>query len=372
MGQIFALGRIGPYFPRRCVLTPYETLGLRALHLMDPERAHGVSLWALRWGLVPLPGKISLPRLATDVAGLALANPIGLAAGYDKNAAALPALIKAGFGFVEVGAATPRPQLGNPRPRLFRLAPERAVINRFGFNNQGAEVIAQRLAKRPRGCVPIGLNLGANKDSADRAADFARVLVQCGDHVDFATVNVSSPNTEKLRDLQGEGALTALLSRVMESRAALARPIPIFLKIAPDLNSDEISQIAEVALRAGIQGIIATNTTLSRAGLTSPLAAQAGGLSGAPLFEKSTRVLAQLSQATGGRLPLIGVGGISSALDAYAKIRAGASAVQLYSALVYQGLSLVSDIARGLDALLAQDGFATLADAVGTARGDWL
>lgn len=353
-------------------MTLYEGLGLRALHLLNPERAHGVSLLALRAGMVPLAGQITSPRLRSTLAGMALRNPIGLAAGYDKNAVALAPLSRAGFGFIEVGAATPRAQEGNAKPRLFRLTADRAVINRFGFNNQGAVAIAARLAARPHGAVPVGLNLGANKDSPDRAADFAAVLAQCGPHVDFATVNVSSPNTENLRNLQGPAALAALLSQVMETRASLARPIPIFLKIAPDLGTEEIDHIAEVALRAGIHGIIATNTTLSRQGLTSRHAGQKGGLSGAPLFEKSTRILAQLSRATGGKLPLIGVGGISSAKDAYAKIRAGASAVQLYSALVYQGLSLIPSIARGLDDLLARDGFATVADAVGTARGDWL
>jgi dihydroorotate dehydrogenase len=345
---------------------------MRALRSLDPERAHGVSLLALRAGIVPLAGCISTPRLATTVAGLALTNPIGLAAGYDKNAVAIAPLSRAGFGFLEVGAATPRAQEGNARPRLYRLTDDRAVINRFGFNNQGADAIAARLALRAKGAVPVGLNLGANKDSPDRAADFAAVLTRCGADIDFATVNVSSPNTEKLRDLQGPQALAALLARVMQARADLPRPIPIFLKIAPDLGGDEISQIAEVAVLAGIQGIIATNTTLARDGLTSPHAGQSGGLSGAPLFEKSTRVLAQLSRATGGTLPLIGVGGVSSADEAYAKIRAGASAVQLYSALVYQGLSLIPQIARGLDALLARDGYANVAQAVGTARGDWL
>jgi dihydroorotate dehydrogenase len=353
-------------------LSLYEALALRALHQFDPERAHGMSLLALRAGLVPLAGQITSPRLACTVAGLKLPNPIGLAAGYDKNAVALAPLQRAGFGFVEVGAATPRPQIGNARPRLFRLPQDRAVINRFGFNNQGAEVIAARLAARKRGPVPVGLNLGANKDSPDRAADFAAVLATCGAYVDFATVNVSSPNTEKLRDLQGPAALSALLARVMEARVTLPRPIPIFLKIAPDLGTEDIAQIAEVALASGIDGIIATNTTLSRDGLTSPQAGQTGGLSGAPLFEKSTRVLAQLSHATGGKLPLIGVGGVGSAAQAYAKIRAGASAVQLYSALVYEGLSLIPKIALGLDALLAQDGFANLQDAVGSGRTDWL
>ncbi|NEY90966.1 quinone-dependent dihydroorotate dehydrogenase [Tabrizicola oligotrophica] len=353
-------------------MTPIETLGLALLHRVDPERAHGLSLLALRSGLAPLPGPVTSLRLATTLAGLSLPNPVGLAAGYDKNASALAALVRAGFGFVEVGAATPLPQPGNPKPRLFRLTEDRAAINRFGFNNAGADAIAARLAAHPRGAVPVGLNLGANKTSADRAADFARVLATCGPHVDFATVNVSSPNTEKLRDLQGAAALSALLAGVMETREGLARRIPVFLKIAPDLNSDELAQLAEVALASGVDAVIATNTTLSREGLKSAHAGETGGLSGAPLFEKSTRVLAQLSRLTEGRLPLIGVGGISNADEAYAKIRAGASAVQLYTALVYQGLSLVAEVARGLEALLARDGHATIAAATGTNRGVWL
>lgn len=349
-----------------------ESLGLAALHRLDPERAHGLSLRALSAGLVPLSGVVTSSRLATRVAGLDLPNPVGLAAGFDKNATAIAPLSRAGFGFIEVGAATPRPQPGNPQPRLFRLTEDRAAINRFGFNNEGAEAIGARLAARKRGAVPVGLNLGANKDSTDRAADFARVLAVCGPHVDFATVNVSSPNTEKLRDLQGRAALSALLAGVMETRAGLVRPIPVFLKIAPDLTPDELAEIAEVALAAGLAGIIATNTTLSREGLKSADRTQMGGLSGAPLFEKSTRILAQLSQLTDGKLPLIGVGGISTPEQAYAKIRAGASAVQFYTAMVYEGLSLAPRIARGLDALLARDGFANVAAAVGTGRGDWL
>jgi dihydroorotate dehydrogenase len=349
-----------------------ERAGLALLHCCDPETAHGLSLGALQRGLVPLPGVITSPRLATALAGLTLPNPVGLAAGYDKNAVAIAPLSRAGFGFIEVGAATPRPQDGNPRPRLYRLTEDRAAINRFGFNNDGMEAIALRLAARTPGPVPVGLNLGANKDSPDRAADFARVLAHCGPHIDFATVNVSSPNTEKLRDLQGPAALTALLAGVMAARAALARPVPVFLKISPDLTDDDLAAIAEVALASGIAGIIATNTTIARDGLSSPHRNQAGGLSGAPLFEKSTRTLARLSQLTAGRLPLIGIGGIGSAEDAYAKIRAGASAVQLYTAMVYQGLSLVARIARGLDTLLARDGHASVADAVGTGRADWL
>ena len=348
-----------------------ERMGLWALRRLDPERAHALALRALNAGLVPLPGVMTSPRLATDLAGLTLSNPVGLAAGFDKNAEALDPIGRAGFGFAEIGGVTPRPQPGNPRPRLFRLPQDRAVINRFGFNNDGMEVIARRLAARAPGGI-VGLNLGANKDSPDRSGDFAQVLTRCGDYLDFATVNVSSPNTEKLRDLQGRAALTALLDRVMAARAELARPIPIFLKIAPDLTDDELAEIAEVATEAGLSAIIATNTTLSREGLKSAHRDQPGGLSGAPLFEKSTRVLARLSQLTDGRMPLIGVGGIGSAEQAYAKIRAGASAVQLYSAMVYQGLSLAPRIVRGLDRLLERDGFDSVAEAVGTKREDWL
>src|SRR6056300_111469 len=348
-----------------------ERLGLAALHKFDPETSHGLSIAALKSGLAPLSGQVTSSRLATTIAGLDLPNPIGLAAGYDKNAEVIAPLTKAGFGFIEVGAATPRPQPGNPKPRLFRLIQDQAAINRFGFNNQGMEAIGARLAARPNTGI-VGLNLGANKDSSDRAADFALVLAHCGPYLDFATVNVSSPNTEKLRDLQGKDALGALLNGVLATNAGLSTPIPIFLKIAPDLTPDEIADIADVAREIGISGIIATNTTLSREGLTSKDRGEQGGLSGAPLFEKSTRVLAQLSQLCGPDIPLIGVGGVSTAAQAYEKIRAGASAVQLYTALVYGGLSMVSDIAKGLDALLERDGFANVADAVGSGRPDWL
>jgi dihydroorotate dehydrogenase len=354
------------------VVKTVERIGLSLLHRLDPERAHGISLFALRAGLVPLPGPVDLPRLHTTLAGMPLLNPVGLAAGYDKNATAIAPLSRAGFGFIEVGAATPLPQPGNDRPRLFRLTEDRAVINRFGFNNQGMEAIGARLATRSRGRVPVGLNLGANKTAQNRAADFATVLTRCGPHVDFATVNVSSPNTERLRDLQGRAALAELLRRVMESCLALPRPIPIFLKIAPDLVKQDLEDVVEVAVAARISGIIATNTTISREGLKSASQGEAGGLSGTPLFEKSTRVLARLSQLTHGLMPLIGVGGVSSAEEAYQKIRAGASAVQLYTAMVYQGLSLVPEIAKGLDALLARDGYANVAMAVGTGRNAWL
>ena len=341
------------------------------LYGFDPETAHGLAIRALKLGLGPSVGQVTSPRLRTRVAGLDLLNPIGLAAGFDKNAEVIEPLGKCGFGFIEVGAATPRPQPGNPKPRLFRLTEDRAAINRFGFNNQGMDAIANRLANRPKNGV-IGLNLGANKDSQDRAADFAKVLARCGAHLDFATVNVSSPNTEKLRDLQGKDALSALLNGVIDANDQLEKPISIFLKIAPDLADQDLIDIAQVARDTRIHGIIATNTTLSRDGLKSAHRGQMGGLSGAPLFEKSTHVLARLSQLTDGEIPLIGVGGVATPEHAYQKIRAGASAVQLYTALVYGGMSSVTDIVGGLEALLERDGFANVADAVGSGRNDWL
>ncbi|WP_025050757.1 quinone-dependent dihydroorotate dehydrogenase [Sulfitobacter noctilucae] len=341
-----------------------ERLGLAALRKLDPEAAHGLAIRALQLGLTPTPGPITTPRLKTTLAGITLPNPVGLAAGFDKNATAIAPLSRSGFGFVEVGAATPLPQPGNPKPRLFRLTEDRAAINRFGFNNEGAQAICDRLARRGAG-VPVGLNLGANKTSTDRAADFAAVMVAARDHVDFATVNVSSPNTEKLRDLQGKAALAALLEGVMDVRGAT----PVFLKIAPDLTEAELADVAQVAQDARVAAIIATNTTLDREGLHGPHRAEAGGLSGRPLFDKSTRILARLARLTD--IPLIGVGGIATAEDAYAKICAGASAVQLYTALVYGGISLASDIPKGLEALLKKDGFATVADAVGCRKEAW-
>jgi dihydroorotate dehydrogenase len=343
-----------------------ERLALPLLRRLDPETAHGLALRALARGIGPRrSAEVSL-RLRTRLAGIELANPLGLAAGFDKNAEAVGPLVAAGFGFVEVGAATPLPQPGNPRPRLFRLAEDRAVINRFGFNNDGVAAISRRLAARPPGGV-VGLNLGANKASADRAADYAAVLAAAGPYLDFATVNVSSPNTERLRELQGAEALRDLLAGVDAANRALPRPVPVFLKIAPDLTEGELEALVGVALDAGIAGIVATNTTIARDGLRSRHAYEAGGLSGAPLFARSTAVLARVHALTGGRLPLVGVGGVGSAPEAYAKIRAGASAVQLYTALVYQGLGVMPRILAGLDALLARDGFASVAEAVGTA-----
>lgn len=356
-------------------MTPIERLGLAALHRLDPERAHDLSILALQRGLVPLPGKpVTSDRLRVRLAGLDLPNPVGLAAGYDKNARVLPALMRAGFGFVEIGAATPRPQPGNPKPRLFRLTEDKAIINRFGFNNEGAEAIARRLAARPNAYplgIPVGLNIGANKDSADRSADFAQVVRTAGAAADFLTVNVSSPNTEKLRDLQGPEALAALLQGVIAARDTLPNRPPVFIKIAPDLDDAGIADIARVALAAPVDAIIATNTTLSRQGIASQNANEAGGLSGAPLFNRATQVLARLYRQTEGRIPLIGVGGISSSEQAWQKLRAGASAVQIYSALIYQGFSLAARIAQDIDARLAREDL-TLAELTGSGNADWI
>lgn len=345
-----------------------EKLGLPLLRQLDPERAHSLALTAVKAGLGPHAGAFTTARLRTTLAGMTLPNPIGVAAGFDKNATATGPLQRAGFGFLEVGAATPKPQPGNPKPRLFRLSEDRAAINRFGFNNDGADAIAARLSRLPRE-IPIGLNLGANKDSADRVADFASVLTTCAPHIDFATINVSSPNTEKLRDLQGKAALRQIIEQVVAARTGTK--VALFLKIAPDLTDAELEDIADVIAGSALQGVITTNTTLARDGLKSPHATEKGGLSGQPLFNSSTRILAKFHHLTNGTIPLIGVGGVASADQAYAKIRAGASAVQLYTGLVYGGLTMVTEIAKGLDTLLARDGFASVADAVGTGVTDW-
>ncbi|MDB6178041.1 quinone-dependent dihydroorotate dehydrogenase [Paracoccus sp. Z330] len=347
-----------------------ERLGVTALHRLPPETAHDLSILALAKGLVPLHGgPVASERLTTSLAGMRLANPVGLAAGYDKNAKAVAALMRAGFGFIELGAATPRPQPGNAKPRLFRLRADQAIINRFGFNNEGAQVIAQRLSERPQG-IPVGLNIGANKDSIDRADDFAHVVAAAGTAADFLTVNISSPNTEKLRDLQGAQALAALLQGVMQARDNLPLRKPVFVKIAPDLDDDGLADIAAVARDAKIDGIIATNTTLSRDNLVSACKSQAGGMSGAPLFNRATTVLAKLYRATEGKIPLIGVGGITNSEQAWQKLRAGATAVQIYSALIYQGLSLAVRIATELDERLQREGL-TLAELRGSGAKDW-
>ena len=345
-------------------------LGAALLRRLDPEDAHVLAIRGLAFA--PLPAAPpDPPILHTRLAGLDLPNPVGLAAGLDKNGEALRGLSRLGFGFLECGSVTPKPQPGNPRPRLFRLSEDRAIINRMGFNNAGLEAFARRLTARPKGAT-VGANLGANKDTEDKAADYVEGLGRLAGLADYFTVNISSPNTPGLRALQGRAALDDLLGRIDAARPDGPARAPVFLKIAPDLTDDEIAEIGAVALAAGINGVIATNTTLSRDGLGGAARGEAGGLSGAPLFERSTRVLARLSRATEGRLPLIGVGGISTPDQAYEKILAGASAVQLYTGLVFGGLSLVGELVRGIEDRLLRDGFATVAEAVGTGRERWL
>ncbi|WP_207483990.1 quinone-dependent dihydroorotate dehydrogenase [Arenibaculum pallidiluteum] len=340
----------------------------RVLRALDPERAHLATIAMLRSGLVPAPRAMEDPRLRMRLWGLDFPNPVGLAAGFDKNAEVPDAMLRQGFGFVEIGSVTPRPQPGNPRPRVFRLPEQQALINRYGFNNEGLDAVAARMeARRGRGGI-VGANLGKNKETAEAAEDYALGIRRLAPLADYLVVNVSSPNTPGLRALQGRAPLEDLLGRCLAARAAagLDRPPPLLLKIAPDLTDEDRADIAAVALAAGIDGIVVSNTTLARpAGLPPEIAAQAGGLSGRPLMGPATAVLAGMWRLTGGRLPLLGVGGIASGDDAYAKIRAGASLVQLYTALVYQGPGLVRRIALRLLERLEADGFATLAEAVG-------
>ena len=340
-------------------------LGAALLRTLDPEAAHRLAIRALQ--LVPLPpARADDPLLRTRLAGLDLPNPVGLAAGLDKNGEALHGLARLGFGFVECGSVTPLPQAGNPKPRLFRLSEDKAVINRMGFNNDGLEAFADRLARRPRGAV-VGANLGANKDTEDKAADYVAGLVRLKGLADYVTVNVSSPNTPGLRALQGRAALDDLLGRLAEARGG--DPTPVFLKIAPDLTPDEIALIVEAALDHRIDALIVSNTTLDRPeGLRSADRDEAGGLSGAPLRTRAREALKAAAMAASGRLPLVAVGGIDSGEEALARILAGASAVQVYSALIFEGPGLVGRIKRDLAAGLRARGFSTVAEAVGAGR----
>tara|TARA_R110002049_G_scaffold309038_1_gene516096 strand:- start:374 stop:1432 length:1059 start_codon:yes stop_codon:yes gene_type:complete len=337
-------------------------LAARALHVFEPETAHRFGLMALKFGLGPRQMRRDDPMLATRVAGLDLPNPVGLAAGFDKNAEAPDALLAAGFGFVELGAVTPRAQDGKPKPRIFRLSSDRSVINRMGFPNQGLDAFEARLRRRQgRGGI-VGVNLGANLDSEDRTADYVACLDRLKDLAQFFTVNVSSPNTPGLRNLQAHGALDDLLGAVAQVRGKA----PVFLKIAPDIDDGEVPGMIDAIGRHGLDGIIVSNTTILRPdSLTSPLMGEGGGLSGPPVFERSTELVRQFRAAAGPDLAIIGVGGIDSADAAYAKIRAGANAIQLYTGLVYEGPGLVQRIKSGLVARLQADGFASVAEAVG-------
>lgn len=345
-------------------MTDLYGLATRALRGLDPEDAHTLAIRSLRLGLGPR-GAADDPILACEVAGLKLPNPVGLAPGFDKNAEVFGPMLRAGFGFAECGTVTPLPQAGNPRPRLFRLTEDQAVINRMGFNNQGLEAFAARLARRGSGVV--GANLGANKESEDRLADYTTGLRRLWGMASYFTINISSPNTPGLRALQTKAALEELLGRLVDTAQSLPAGVaaPMFLKVAPDLDDGEIAAIADVVARQGLAGVIVANTTISRPALRSPLREETGGLSGAPLLEMSTGVLRRFRAAAAGRFLLIGAGGVGSGVAAYAKLRAGASAVQLYSALAYEGPGLVTRIKRDLARCLRADGFRSVAEAIG-------
>jgi len=344
-------------------------LGAKALHLLDPEDAHNLTIRALAAGLGPQQMTRDDPVLATQIGSLALPNAVGLAAGFDKNAEAPVAMLRAGFGFVECGTVTPLAQAGNPRPRLFRLTQDRAVINRMGFNNGGLEPFAQRLSVRPKTAGIVGANIGANKDSGDRIGDYVTGLERLWGLADYFTVNISSPNTPGLRALQTKAALDELLGRLAQARTELiaaSTDVPVLLKVAPDLEEDEVESIVECVLAHGLNGIIVSNTTISRPdSLQSIWKAETGGLSGAPLMTLSTQMLRRFYEVAAGRTALIGAGGIASGADAYAKIRAGACAVQLYSAMAYSGPGLITAIKRDLAARLKADGFTSVTQAVG-------
>lgn len=334
------------------------------LFAIDSERAHRMTVAALA-NLPLLAAPAADPVLRIDLGGLSFPNPVGIAPGFDKNAEVPDALLRQGFGFAEVGTVTPRPQEGNPRPRLFRLVEDRAVINRMGFNNEGAEAAARRLRDRAGRIGIVGANIGANKDSEDRIADYAAMTRIMAPLASYMTVNISSPNTPGLRALQDEGALAALLDAVIDARGALS--VPIFLKLAPDLEPDDIDAICRIALDHKLDALIVSNTTISRPPLRSRHAGEAGGLSGAPLKDLALQRLKDFRSASGGSIPLIGVGGIASADDAWERIRAGASLVQLYSALVFEGPWLVRRIVRGLAERVKREGMSSIAQAIGTA-----
>ena len=344
--------------------------GTAAMRALPAERAHKATIKALKAGLGPVVKKTDTPELMTRVGGLALPNPVGLAAGFDKDCEVPDAMLAAGFGFVECGTVTPKPQEGNPKPRLFRLTEDQAVINRMGFNNGGLDVFKSRLTARQNKGGLVGANLGANKDSSDRIGDYVKGLSALWGLSDYFTINISSPNTPGLRDLQSEDEMDELLGRIAEVRAELAgdKPsYPIFLKVAPDLKYSQVERVVEQARLYGMNAIIVSNTTIARPdSLMSAHKGEGGGLSGAPLFQPSTEILKVFYAAAAGKIDLIGVGGISNGAQAYAKIQAGAKAVQLYSALVFQGPDLVAQINQDLKARLKADGFNSIAEAVGS------
>jgi dihydroorotate dehydrogenase len=339
-------------------------LAVALLRLLPPETAHSltVELSAAFAPLIPR-AKPDDPRLKTEALGFSFANPIGMAAGFDKNAAAYPAMFRLGFGHVETGTITPLPQPGNPKPRMFRLPADGAIVNRMGFNNKGMEAAAAHLMRRKAGGV-LGVNIGANKTSEDRIEDYRIAYLRLAPLADYVAINISSPNTPGLRDLQAREELHRLLSTLAEARGTVMRPL--LLKIAPDLDEAALDDIAAEVLASRIEGMIVSNTTLARPGLKSPHADESGGLSGRPLLTPSTALLKGMRARVGNKLVLIGVGGVSCGADAYAKIRAGASLVQVYTALVFQGIGLLDRIKRDLIGLIERDGLSSIAQAVGT------
>ena len=344
-------------------------LGQAFLLAFDPERAHDLAVKTLELGVYPRAGADDA-RLKQTVFGLEFPNPVGMAAGFDKNARVPAPLLAMGFGFVEIGTLTPRAQPGNPAPRIFRSAPDRAIVNRLGFNNEGHEAALARMRNRPSGIV--GVNIGAGKDSADRAADYVLGIERFRAVASYFTVNISSPNTPGLRDLQAPEALNALLARVQAARRAASPAPPLLVKLAPDLADDDVPEVVRVILAHGVDGIVVSNTTLAREGLrVAAFARETGGLSGRPLFARSTRMLARVHRLTDGKLPLIGVGGIDSAEAALAKIEAGASLVQLYTGLVFEGPGLLGRIKRGLLDAMTAVGADNLKPLIGRRAEDW-
>jgi dihydroorotate dehydrogenase len=340
------------------------------LHCLPPETIHALGLFALRLGILPSSRQDSFASLRVEALGLSFPNPVGLAAGFDKNAVAVKGLLKQGFGFVEAGTVTPLPQSGNPMPRIFRLIEDEAVINRLGFNNEGLSTFIKNLEARKISAGIVGANIGKNKYAPDAVADYVQGFVAVYPYADYITVNISSPNTEGLRSLQKREALKALLTALHDTHVgctkAHGKRIPLLVKVAPDLDQNEREDIAYLVLEHEVDGLIISNTTLSRPdSLQNACKSEQGGLSGKPLFALSTESLASFYKLTGGKITLIGVGGISSAEDAYKKIRNGATLVQLYTALVYQGFGVVREIQKGLAELLARDGFTNVQQAVG-------
>ncbi len=353
-------------------MTGFYHLAAPLIWALDPEKAHAAAITALKSGLLPQRGLPAWPQLEVKAFGLSFPNPLGVAAGLDKQGEAVDGLLGLGFGFTEAGTVTPRPQPGNPKPRLFRLPDDRAIINRFGFNSQGHQAVYQRLAARADLGGIVGVNIGANKDTSQRSDDYVEGLKAFHEVASYLTVNISSPNTKGLRALQSFDELSELAGRLGEARRALGSSVPLLLKIAPDLDEADMADIAKVCLQGSFEGLIVSNTTIERPPLRSPHKTQSGGLSGRPLFSLSTRQLARMHQLTRGKIPLIGAGGIDSVETAWRKICAGASLLQLYSGLVYEGPGLVRAINKGLARKLKENNMTSITEATGSGVLEWL